>query len=247
MGLRRPDQAHPAAQIPLSRSPAQLLQRRLPCTPGDQQRGLPPGSRQLLLCHSGHRCFRAKDLWGGAVRSATVAAVAAIAFAAMVLAPAAPAAYEEIGSGQTKLRIDPGFLTLLARHGVHLKGAEGARFGNGVASFPISDGKLDPTNGRGVINHDGALRFQAGGREILLRALMLRTTRPRAPLSAKLGGGQLKLGGRKPAVSQAGFAERIEVGEITLSPKVAGRLAKKLRLPGIFEAGQRLGSAVTTA
>ena len=47
LGLRRPDQAHPEAQIHLQGQAAELLQRRLPRSGGIEADGLPPGPGEL--------------------------------------------------------------------------------------------------------------------------------------------------------------------------------------------------------
>jgi len=168
---------------------------------------------------------------------------------AALAAPASGrAAYDPIASGQTKLRFDKSFLALLKRNGATLRAAAGARLRAGSAIFPVSGGRFDPVSAKGFIEHDGALLFKRGGHELRLTSLQLKTTRRRAPYAAKLGGGQLKLAAAATlVVNRRGFGERMTVSTLRLSAKVATRLEKKLRLPNVFQAGQLLGDAVTTA
>jgi hypothetical protein len=48
-------------------------------------------------------------------------------------------------------------------------------------------------------------------------------------------------------VTREGFADKVAVSTLKLSSKVAGRLDKKLRLKGVFKAGQLIGSTITKA
>lgn len=177
---------------------------------------------------------------------------AAIALAALLallaIAPTAQATYNPLNSGQTKLTLAKPFLTLLKENGVKLSGKEGATLKHGVASFPVSGGKFDPTTSNGFIEHAGALFFGAGAQKVPLTSLQLKTTQKHAPFSAKFGGGQLKMASAaKLAVSREGFADKVKVQTLKLSSKVATRLDKKLRLKGVFKAGQLIGSTITKA
>ncbi|MCW2987869.1 MAG: hypothetical protein JWM24_807, partial [Solirubrobacterales bacterium] len=49
------------------------------------------------------------------------------------------------------------------------------------------------------------------------------------------------------AITREGFADKVAVSTLKLSSKVATRLNKKLRLKGVFKAGQLIGSALTVA
>jgi hypothetical protein len=165
----------------------------------------------------------------------------------LLLPSAAQADYETLGSGQTKIFLDKGFLQALSRNGVGLVPVAPAKLNGGVLTFPVSDGKFDPTSGEGEVEHEGALIFKAGGRRIPLKSLRLKTTQRHAPLSAKLGGSQLKIGSVATiGITHAGFASGITAHRLTLSPKVAGRLEKKLRLRGAFEDRQTVGYVRTT-
>jgi hypothetical protein len=166
----------------------------------------------------------------------------------LVFATNANAAYDPVGAGATKLRLDPGFLSALRKSGVKLRAVAPATMRGGTVSFPVSGGKFDPTQGFGTVEHEGALRLEAGGSSLPIRALRLKTTQSQSPFTAKVGGSQLKLArAAKLTVERQGFGERIAVSGLLLSPKLITRLAKKLRIRGALEAGQRLGSATTVA
>jgi hypothetical protein len=175
-------------------------------------------------------------------------AVAAALGALLALAPVAQADYDPLGSGTTRLSLDRGFLALLRREGVKLSAVAPAKLRAGTVTFPVAGGKFDPTVGRGTVEHEGALLFKAGNRSIPLRALQLKTTRRHSPLSVKAGGSQLKLASaRALAVSRQGFGEGVRVTGLTLGPKLATRLGKKLHLPAAFQGGQPLGASLTRA
>jgi hypothetical protein len=98
----------------------------------------------------------------------------------------------------------------------------------------------------GTIKHGGALKLTRGGRSLLLKGLILKTTARRSPLSAKVGGGQVKLGSSRPiAVSRNGFGIRATTGSLRLTTKFAVRLDHKLGLKRVFLEGQSLGTSVS--
>src|SRR6185295_3219962 len=69
LGLPGPDQAHPEAQIQLPRTPALLLQRRLPGPRARPANLLPPRLRRILLRRAkADGGERPEDLWGSALR-----------------------------------------------------------------------------------------------------------------------------------------------------------------------------------
>ena len=184
---------------------------------------------------------------GRAASRAALLAASAILLGAFAVAPlAAVAEYDPLASGATRLSLDRGFLSMLKRDGVRLGAIAPAKLEGGVVTFPVSGGKFDPTDGKGTIEHDGALVFESGNRKIPLKALQLKTTARRTPFSAKAGGGQLKIGtAAKIAVARDGFGGRVAVHSLTLSAKLATRLGKKLRLRGVFREGESLGSTLT--
>lgn len=168
--------------------------------------------------------------------------------ALLCLVPSALADYDPLGSGATKLTLDPSFLALLKHNGVKLTAVAPVKLKGGTVSFPVSGGKFDPTDAKGTVEHEGALVFKAGARSIPLKSLQLKTTSKHTPLTAKVGGSQLKLAQAKSLlVSREGFGDKVKVQSLTLSAKLATRLAKKLHLKGVFKEGQPLGQTLTKA
>jgi hypothetical protein len=175
-------------------------------------------------------------------------AVAALALA--LLTPSlAGGAYDPVGSGGTTVRLGNEFARLLDSNGVELVARAPAKLRGGKAVFfPVAGGKLDPPSGAGTVEHEGSLVLRSAKGSIALRALKLKTTQRRAPLSAKLGGSQLKLfSAARLQATRAGFGVRIETQGLRLSAKVATRLGKKLGLRGVFAPGQAVGRSLTVA
>jgi hypothetical protein len=172
---------------------------------------------------------------------------AAIALASLVGAASASARFDPIIGGSTRLTFAKSFNALLQANGVKVKATGGSTFKAGVATFPVSGGKLEPADVVGSVEHEGVLVFAAGGRSLPLKSLVLKTTRRSSPLSARFGGGQLKLASSRLTSTRSGFGVASKVTQIRLSSKAAERLDKKLGLHGVFEEGQLLGSSLTDA
>jgi hypothetical protein len=171
-----------------------------------------------------------------------------LAALSLLLIPSAQADYDPLGSGQTKLTLDQSLLKLLGQNGAKVSAVAPAKLKGTTVTFPVSGGKFDPLNAKGTVEHEGALRFSSKAGSIPLKALQLKTTQKASPFSAKAGGGQLKIAKAKSlSVAREGFGEKVKVGKLSLSQKLATRLAKKLKLKGILKAGQPLGSTITKA
>jgi len=174
----------------------------------------------------------------------------ALLLACSLLVPAgtAGAVYDPVAGGTTKLNLDPSFLGFLRNQGVDLEAVSPAVLHRGTVTFPVVDGKFDPVSERGTLRHEGALVFSRGRQRLPLKALQLKTTAKRSPLSGKLGGGQLKLATTQGlVVSRSGFDDRVRTAPLMLSAKAATRLAKKLDLRGKIVTGQVIGRATTVA
>jgi hypothetical protein len=168
--------------------------------------------------------------------------LAALTALALVASPvSARASYDPIGSGTTKLTLDKRFARLLAANDVELLAEGGARRRGRSFALSVSGGRLDPTKAKGVIEQEGTLFFQRGRLRVPLREIELKTKRE--PLIAKVGGSQLKLASAaKLGFERQGFGSEVSARGLRLTAKLATRLAKKLRLHGVFKPGQPLGT-----
>jgi hypothetical protein len=159
---------------------------------------------------------------------------------AALLASTAQGAYDPVASGSTKISFAKGFQSLMRSHGVKLQVQGGQRRGWKV-TLPASGGSVDAGAGAGTVESAGAVVFAAGNRKVILREVAFKAKR--APLYAKVGGGQLKIAtGARLASRRAGFGAAFTASNLRLSAKVASRLNKKLRLGRALAAGQSLGT-----
>lgn len=168
----------------------------------------------------------------------------------LVVAFSAPspagAAYEPAGQGATGLRLEEGFVGLLRQNGVKLGVVDGATLRKREIDFPVDGGKIDPPSKRGTVLHAGGMTLMRGHRRFRIDDLMVKTTRKRSPLSAKVGGGQIKLfTAGQLTVDRSGFGSRIRSGDLQMTAKLAVRLNHKLGLNRVFEEGLSVGSALT--
>lgn len=164
----------------------------------------------------------------------------------LAFAPAARATYDTVGSGSTVIHMNRSFLTALKTNKVKYRAVKPARLKGSTLTVPVANGKIDPTNSRGTLKETGGIVFQLGSQTLSLKSLILKTTQKHSPFSAKVGGGQLKLGTTsKLKTARNGFGFEIRVGKLTLSEKVAQRLEKRLHIRGAFSSRTTLGSFVT--
>jgi hypothetical protein len=144
------------------------------------------------------------------------------------------------------LELSKGFISLLRKNGVKLGVAEGARKGDAGLVLPVSGGKVDPASSRGTILHGGVITVSRGRRSFRIKDLMVKTTRRRSPLAAKVGGGQIKLftaGGL--TVRRTGFGVAIRSVDLRMTANLAVRLDHKLGLNRVFAEGLPVGTAFT--
>jgi hypothetical protein len=167
---------------------------------------------------------------------------------ALLFVGSARADYDPVGSGQTKITLDKGFLKGLKANGVKLSAVAPAKLSDGVLTVPAVGGKFDPVAGMGTVEGEGSLVLSARGRKVPIKDLKLRTTQKHAPFTAKVGGSQLKIAtATKVTVGRSGFSDTASVTGLALSQTLATRLGKKLDLRSFFKAGLPLGKASTTA
>jgi hypothetical protein len=167
--------------------------------------------------------------------------VAAVLALALSLPAGASAAYEPLGSSTTTLTIAKPFASFMKQAGVKLGAVAPATAKGAKLTLPLATGKWDPTTGKGQVESEGAIVFQSARKKLPFKDLTVKANSQ--PLSAKVGGGQLKVGSSKSIASKrAGFGSGFEAKSLLLSAKAATRLNKKLRPKLQFSAGQLIGT-----
>jgi hypothetical protein len=165
----------------------------------------------------------------------------ALALGLLISAPPAQATYDPLGSGTAKLTLDKGFSAFLKRDGIALTARAGATKKGSSFTLAVTAGNLDPTIGKGEIDAEGTLVFQSARKKVPLRDIVLKT-KP-TPLTAKVGGSQLKLASSHAISSKRdGFGTDFSASQLKLSAKLITRLNKKLRPKVPFQANQLLGT-----
>lgn len=178
------------------------------------------------------------------MRRTSVACVAILC--AFALAQSAHASYDPLDSGQAKLLLDKRFASFLAKDGIALKAATGAKRKGRSYLLPITAGQIDPIEGKGQAATEGALIFQSQRKQVPLRQIRVKSTRQ--PLIAKVGGSQLKFAtAKQTSARRAGFGTTLSSTKLELTAKAITRLNKKLRPRVPFQPNQLLGSLTTNA
>jgi hypothetical protein len=163
-----------------------------------------------------------------------------VTIAALSTAAGAEAAYDPVGSGLTKLILAKPFARLLADNGVRIVLKGGAERRGPTIALPASAGEFDPGRKLGAVESEATLVFVRGRRSLPLRDVTFKAKR--APLFAKVGGGQLKVAtAERLDARRTGFGMTFRASGLKLTAKFVSRLAKKLRLRGSFESHQLLG------
>ncbi|HUC00098.1 MAG TPA: hypothetical protein VMS11_09765 [Solirubrobacterales bacterium] len=176
-------------------------------------------------------------------RSARLAAHGLLAamLCSLALAHSVHAAYEPLGSATTTLSLAPAFSKFLKEDGIKLTALVPAKAKGANLSLPLAEGKWDPTTGKGQIESEGAIVFEGKRWKLPFRNLMVKANSN--PLTAKVGGGQLKVAACKEiSAKRAGFGSLFQAKALRLSAKTATRLNKKLRPQAPFKANQLLGT-----
>lgn len=178
----------------------------------------------------------------GAAITAPAAALALLAF--LCCSPAAQAAYEPLGSATTTLTLAKPFARFLHQNRIKLAAVAPAQAKARKLSLPLAAGEWDPTTGKGKVESAGAIVFQSRRRKLPLKELTVKANRQ--PLTAKVGGGQLKVAtSKRIKAKRQGFGSAFQARKLVLSAKVATRLNKKLRPQQPFQPKQLLGTLKT--
>lgn len=174
------------------------------------------------------------------------AILASALFALLAFAPYASATPDPVASGTTTVTLNKGWTNYLKTFGIKIQKVGNAKVKGTKATFKVSGGEIDPTNGLGTLNLGGGLKFKAGKKSTTATGLVLNTGK--SVLTGKVSGKKVKLAKLKGlSYTRNGFGVNVKLKTLKLESAGAKQLNKKLGYakgkPKPFLAGKNIGKS----
>jgi len=156
-----------------------------------------------------------------------VTVVAAALFALLAFAPFASATPDPVASGSATVTLNNGWTKYLKTFGINIQKVKPAKLKGQKATFKVTGGEMDPTNGLGSLTLSGGLKFKAGKKSATVKGLVLDTAK--SSLQGKIGGKKVKLAKTSGlSYSRSGFGVKVNLKKLQLTNAAASQLNKKL-------------------
>jgi hypothetical protein len=186
------------------------------------------------------RVARGTTLIGGVVVAALIALLA--------FAPVASATPDPVASGSTVVTLNNGWTKYLKTFGIKIQKISPAKLKGQKATFTVTGGEMDPTNGLGTLNLGGGLKFKAGKKSTTVKSLVLSSATN--TLTAKVGGKKVKLAKTSGLTfTRNGFGVNVTLKKLKLNSAGANQLNKKLGFakgkPKPFLANKLIGKSTS--
>jgi len=177
-----------------------------------------------------------------------LAALAAALFALLAFAPFASATPDPVASGSTTITLNKGWTNYLKTFGIKIQKVGSAKVNTKKATFKVSGGEMDPTNGLGTLSLAGGLKFKAGKKSATVKAMVLDTGK--SVLTAKVSGKKVKFANLKGlSYTRNGFGVNVSLKTMKLNGAAAKQLNKKLGYakgkPKPFLGGKKIGKSAS--
>ncbi len=173
------------------------------------------------------------------------AGFASLVALAMVLFFVPGASANPIAAGSTTLTLDKKPAKKLTKKNIKVKRVKPAKVQKGSFVFPVTGGKLDPTDpSTGVIKHSGGLKFKKGKRNLVAKKFVIKVAN--GVVVAKVGGDNVRLLSvdlSKAEISRDDYGIDVSRVGLSLTGAAAKALNKTLKTKA-FKKGLRLGHAV---
>ena len=164
---------------------------------------------------------------------------------AVMLGFTSAASANPIADGSTALTVDKRPAKALKKNKIKVQRVKPAKVQQGSFVFPVTGGKLDPTDAStGVIRHSGGLRFKKGKRKLVAKKFVIKVAN--GVVVAKVGGSNVRLLSvdlSKAEITRDGFGINVNRVGLSLTGSAAKALNKTLKTRA-FKKGLRLGHAV---
>lgn len=149
-----------------------------------------------------------------------------------------------IEGGKTRLKLDPALLKRLGESSIRVKALKPGTLKGRAFALPVTEGLLETRLGTGYLFLGGGLRFTSPEGSVALRKPIQNTAKQ--ALRGALGGYEVKIATPEGVkVDAKGFDIDLGVKSLTLTGRAASILNKGLGTPGVFRAGQSLGSTAS--
>src|SRR5215218_1830987 len=177
-----------------------------------------------------------------------LAALAAALFALLAFAPFASATPDPVASGSTTVTFNKGWTKYLKTFGIKIQKVGSAKVNTKKATFKVSGGDMDPTNGLGTLALAGGIKFKAGKKSASVKAMVLDTGK--SVLTAKVSGKKVKFANLKGlSYTRNGFGVNVSLKTLKLNGAAAKQLNKKLGYakgkPKPFLGGKKIGKSAS--
>jgi hypothetical protein len=175
-----------------------------------------------------------------------LAVLAAALFALLAFAPFASATPDPVASGTTTVTLNKGWTKYLKTFGIKIQKVGNTKLKGTKATFKVTGGSMDPTNGLGTLNLGGGLKFKAGKKSATVKGMVLDTGKN--VLTAKVSGKKVKLAKLSGlSYSRNGFGVNVKLKKMKLQSAGAKQLNKKTGYakgkPKPFLAGKNIGKS----
>lgn len=160
-------------------------------------------------------------------RLAPVAVVATALFALLAFAPLASATPDPVSSGSTTVTLNNGWTKYLKTFGIKIQKIKPTKLKGQKATFKVTGGSMDPTNGLGTLTLSGGLKFKAGKKSTVVKGLVLNTGK--SSLEGKVAGKKVKVAKTSGlSYKRNGFGVNVKLKKMQLTNAAAKQLNKAL-------------------
>jgi hypothetical protein len=175
-------------------------------------------------------------------------AVAAALLALLAFAPLASATPDPVASGSATVTLNKSWTKYLKTFGIKIQKVAPAKLKGQKATFTVTGGEMDPTNGLGTLNLGGGLKFKAGKKSAKVSGLVLSSATN--TLSGKVGGKKVKIAKTSGlSYTRNGFGVNVTLKKLKLQSAAAKQLNKALGfskgVPKPFLANKVIGSSLS--
>jgi len=168
------------------------------------------------------------------LRAVALSAVAAVALTGTVTADAAKQKRVKLDGNTTTVTPSAGLNQALADNGVTLSALGKATASNGSVVLPITGGRVNPQNLRGVVRHAGGIKLTKGDRSVKLRRFVVRSRKKGAVLFVRAN---RKRRGRHVRLARLANVQRSHAngvttvtGELRLTQRAARLINRRLNV-----------------